>query len=732
MPALRPRFGIRAKLLLASLALLAVPWVGVSFVQEMERFLRQGHEQSVAATAQAVATALHDKPKLFEPQPSTASPWHEPGDLYLFALPNALDLDGAAQDWPASIIAHTYQPVADGESAPPSAASLTLRLGQRGAYVYALLEVSVAQIDYRAPQQNLVEKTDHIEFALTAPDGEFKRYAVSPLRPGEGPAYALQFKEGQLVLAAPEPRIKSVWRETAQGYNVELALPLSMVGERLAFGVADIASDKPANFLADIFQPESERITWINTSTLSQRAGMGRLIAPSPEIQKVVQGLGRATSRIRVADKHQRVIAEIGSLKRAQQALSATSTEPTTLAERIKAVTLGPLFARILRQPSPDFADDSARATHLETRELESALRGIPQTGRRASQDGKAVIVSSAYPIWVGDQVTGAVVVEETTNAVLTLRNQALEKLLTSVLAVFFIVMLILLLFASRLSYRIRKLRNEAEAAIDAKGRVLSGLQQSARVNDEIGDLSRAFSSVLQRLGEYNHYLENMASRLSHELRTPIAVVRSSLDNLTQQAATAEDKVYLERAQEGVQRLNTILTRMTEARQLEQALQGAEQENFDLQQVVAGCVAGYRGAYPDATFNERIPAAPIMLRGVPDLIAQMLDKLVANAVDFHVPDSAIDIALAADAETASLTISNEGPLLPEAMAEQLFQSMVSVRPHKGGSEPHLGFGLYIVRLISEFHGGTVNAANRKDGAGVIVTVTLPLSQGKTP
>lgn len=726
---LRPRFGIRAKLLLASLALLAVPWIGVSFVQEMERFLRQGHEQSVAATAQAVATALHDQPKLFEPQPSAASPWHEPGDLYLFALPNALELDGAAQDWPAAIVAHTYAPAPDTESAPATPTSLSLRLGQHGAYVYVLLEVGVAQIDYRAPQQDRVAQADHIEFALTTPEGEFKRYAVSPVRPGEGPAYGLQFKDGELALTAAEPRIKSVWRETAKGYNVELALPLSMLGERLAFGVADISAAPATNFLADIFQPEPERATWVVTSTLEQRAGMGRLIAPSPEIQQVVQGLGRATSRIRVADKRQRVIAEIGSLKRAQQALQTT---PTTLAERIKAVTLGPLFARILRQPSTDFADDSARVTHLETRELESALRGIPQTGRRASQDGRAVIVSSAYPIWVGEQVIGAVVVEETTNAVLTLRNQALEQLLAGVLAVFLIVIVILLLFASRLSYRIRKLRNEAEAAIDAQGRVLGGLQQSAQVNDEIGDLSRAFSSVLQRLGQYNHYLENLASRLSHELRTPIAVVRSSLDNLAQQAATPEDKVYLERAQQGVQRLNTILTRMTEARQLEQALQSAEQENFDLQQVVAGCVAGYRGAYPDATFNVRIPAAPIMLHGVPDLIAQMLDKLVANAVDFHLPDSAIDIALAASPEAATLTISNEGPLLPEAMAAQLFQSMVSVRPHKTGGEPHLGFGLYIVRLIAEFHRGTVGAANRKDGAGVIVTVTLPVIVTKTP
>ena len=706
---LRPRFGIRAKLLLASLALLAVPWVGISFVQEMERFLRQGHEQSVAATAQAVATALNDKPKLFEPQPSTPSTWHEPGDLYLFSLPSAIDVDGAAQDWPASITPHTYATLTNPDNPAAGNVSMTLRLGQHGAYVFALLEVTTAQINYRQPLQTLVEQADHIEFALTTPEGEFKRYAMSPLRSGEGPAYNLQFEDGKLALGAPEPRIKSVWRETAIGYNVELALPLSMLGERLAFGVAEV-------------QAGSDIPLWITSSTLNQRAGMGRLIIPSPEIQQVVQGLGRATSRIRVVDKRQRVIAEIGSLKRAQQALN---TITPTLTERIKALTLRPLFARILQQPSNDFTDDSARATFLETRELQSALRGVPQTGRRASQDEQAVIVSSAHPIWVRDQVIGAVVVEETTNAMLTMRNQALEKLLSSVLAVFLIVMLVLLLFASRLSYRIRKLSSEAEAAIDLKGRVRGGLKQSALVNDEIGDLSRCFSSVLERLGQYNHYLENMASRLSHELRTPIAVVRSSLDNLAQQPITPEAKVYMERAQEGVQRLNTILTRMTEARQLEQALQSIEQESFDLQQVVSGCVAGYRSAYSDTTFNTRIPSTAIPLLGAPDLIAQMLDKLIANAVDFHLPDSTIDIALAANAEAAILTISNEGPLLPEAMSAQLFQSMVSVRPHQAGSEPHLGFGLYIARLIAEFHRGSVSAANRKDGAGVVVTVVLP-------
>jgi signal transduction histidine kinase len=74
-----------------------------------------------------------------------------------------------------------------------------------------------------------------------------------------------------------------------------------------------------------------------------------------------------------------------------------------------------------------------------------------------------------------------------------------------------------------------------------------------------------------------------------------------------------------------------------------------------------------------------------------------------------------------------LRVDNEGPLLPAGMEARLFDSMVSVRKGEGGAVPHLGLGLYIVRLIAAFHGGGARAANRPDGRGVVVAVTLPLA-----
>ena len=123
----------------------------------------------------------------------------------------------------------------------------------------------------------------------------------------------------------------------------------------------------------------------------------------------------------------------------------------------------------------------SAGATLAEAREVAGALAGILATDRRPTPDGRAVVVSAAHPIWVGDEVRGAVIVEETANSVLAQRNRAFERLFTIVLAALLVGSVALTLFASRLTARIRKLRDDAEAAIDAQGRVRGALAGSQR-----------------------------------------------------------------------------------------------------------------------------------------------------------------------------------------------------------------------------------------------------------
>jgi dedicated sortase system histidine kinase len=553
MSRVRIALGIRAQLLLVLTVFLAIPWLGYEYVRELERFLRDAQEKTLAGTAQAVATALHDRQRLF--------------------------------DAPA------------------------------------------------APRESLVV-------------------------------------------------------ERSQEATV----------------------------------PDSTAAT--STLPVAASAGGGGT-GGSAEIAQIVQGLSRTTARIWVIDRELNVLARAGSLKRPVVLdVQGADAGVTRVWQSLEREILHPLYALVLKQPSEDFGEEQAGRVALPAREVDGALSGILTVDRRPTPDGKAVVVSAAHPIWVGDQVKGAVIVEETTNAVLAERNRAFERLFTIVLAALLVGSLALTVYASRLSARIRRLRDEAEAAIDAQGRV-RGVLTGSNAGDEIGDLSRSFSSVLSRLAQYASYREHMASRLSHELRTPIAVVRSSLDNLKLSPLPDDARVYMERAQQGLNRLTHILTRMTEATRLEQSIGEDERERFDLAKVVTGCVDGYRVAYPQHTLQLELPSGEVIFNGAPEMIAQMLDKLVANAVEFSAAATPIVVRLERGDTELRLSVENQGPLLPDAMHGRLFDSMVSVRGDQVSDVPHLGLGLYIVRLIAEVHRGRAMAQNRDDRRGVLVSVTLP-------
>jgi signal transduction histidine kinase len=309
-------------------------------------------------------------------------------------------------------------------------------------------------------------------------------------------------------------------------------------------------------------------------------------------------------------------------------------------------------------------------------------------------------------------------------NGIRTFRNQALETLFNTILGVMAVISFGLFAFASRISGRIRDLRNQAESIIDESGRLRKSIVASKN-SDEIGDLSRSFSSIVERLTQYTSYLENMSARLSHELRTPVTVVRSSLENLGMVSQDKESAIYIQRAEEGISRLNLILTNMSEATRLEQMLQTSEKEKIDLARVINGCVEGYRLAYPDFTLVSDIEG-PVKILGVPEYIAQLMDKLIANAVEFTYPGRPISIYCHTVREQAVVKVSNFGPYLPEAMKGRLFDSMISVRPKEKQRQPHLGIGLHIARLVTEFHHGQIRAENLRDAEGVTIILTIPL------
>ena len=282
-----------------------------------------------------------------------------------------------------------------------------------------------------------------------------------------------------------------------------------------------------------------------------------------------------------------------------------------------------------------------------------------------------------------------------------------------------------LLGYATWLSRRIRRLSVAAEDALDNDD--LRKELPSGDSGDEVGDLSRSFSHVLSQLADYNDYLRSLASKLSHELRTPLAIVTSSLENLEHETLTEASASYTARAKDGADRLRRILSAMSEASRVEELMEHAEAEPFDLRAVLDSTVSAYRDVYDNRRFAFDSELDEAIVMGSPELVIQMLDKLVDNAADFSLDNDVITISLGLDGSDFVLGVHNPGPPLPERMRTQLFDSMVSVR--SGGDNKHLGLGLYVAKLIAEGHGGRITAGNTDDGVRFSVSVPVADSNG---
>ncbi len=679
------RFSLRSKLMLLSIAVLIIPYMGFDYLRQMESYLRDTLQASLVDSAYAVAGALNDKPRLFD-----TSFNEDESVLYVHRLNNTVQLDGYIDDWESYI---------DWSDAYHSGSSSTndsfkLIISKNEHYYFVLIQVEDDELIYSTLDQSDNINGDH--FVLVYRD-QYQRLQKDYLAPS-GPGLIRPFRYEEVLDAyGVEIRNKknltntsAVWQTTEAGYNIEIKIPTYLIGQRLGFVFNDIDTTKQSSI-----------------STYGKKAydEPGRVISSSRRIESIIYSQGRSEGRrIWVLDNAAQVLASNGSLRR---------VFPDNAFNIIYTLLLPPAYDY--------FKDDLAGASRLQGKEVIDALSGKTQTRWRSSPDGKAVIVSAATPVWFNNKVIGAVVIEETTNNIQIMQRQVLAGLFNKTLFVFIIIVFLLLLFASRLSSRLIKLNRETTEAIDEYGKVKGKISLS-NSSDEIGELSRSFGNMLERLQQYHIYLEGMASRLSHELRTPMAIVKSSLDRLQTEQNENSRKEILQAADTGLQRLQTLLTRLSEAARLEQALQEADKEETNLNKYLQQCIEGYQLAYPDKLFNLIIPDNNLKLKINKDLFFQMLDKLVANAVDFSYADKEIVVSLSDVSGSIQIQVINSGPHLPEDMLDELFNSMVSVRNERAEAEPHLGLGLFVAKLIAEFHAGKISASNLKDEEGVCISI----------
>jgi signal transduction histidine kinase len=700
---------LKSKLVALSLVTLLLPWSGWKLLQEMERYLREAQETSLLASARLVAGAL---PLEFQTRLSFAPDAYVP----MRGLRQAPTLDGYDDDWPQAGQGMEFG-TEDGNLA------VSVLAGRHAERLYLLVAVrreTVSDVS-RQPAPGVA---DRLTLLIRNPRG-LLRYDISPGAPGP---LQLRSETGEAGQG------EGFWLDTPAGFRIELSLPGGGVDSDIAFRVAPASGGQAC---WNVSGPDQERTlpaqgadrwsaprlacrTGASAEAASDWQAGGGWVSLMPEWRRLsawLSGFADASSRVWLVDRDGWVLAD-SDFARASGG-KAPAPQTTWLQRWIYRLVAG---------SRTDLQDEwPADPMRLTGPAVEAALGGREATSWSQDLDTAVVRNSAGAPVAIDGRVQAAIVVQTSSDGLLLVTNRALGRLLFTTLALAIGLAGALWYFASRLSRRVRRLSGAVSSAMEDRVDPESLPLRSDR--DELGELARNNEKLLRAVADYSQYLQTLAGKLSHELQTPLAITRSSLDNLSNQDLDTDSRRFLERAREGVDRQTAIVRAMSEASRLEAAIEAAEWERVDLSGLVSRCVAGYRTLHADRQISLDLSRKEMPMHCAPDLLAQALDKLVENALSLTGPDDEVSVSLRSAAGGYELAVRNEGSRLPDDFQDRLFDSLVSVRSRRG-EEPHLGLGLYIVRLVVAAHHGEVSARNLPEEAGVEFLIRLPAEPGQ--
>jgi len=665
---------LRTKLVALSLLTLLLPWSAWKLLQELERFLRESQQDALLASARAMASAIpmeFSSRLLFLPE----------NYVPLWALQEQPALDGYNDDWPGTGQGQEFVS-ADGDLL------VQLLAGNHGGQLFVLFDVE----DRGSNRSTSIDHpADSIVLFARSPRGLFS-FTISPMAPGPIQLHSDRENSGQ---------IEGYWLEKENGYRVELALPSSVSNTDISFQVQSKSGTsgeaaRVAGPLADFDQP-----SWIS------------LEAGWPGLSRWLDRSEIESARTWLIDREAWVLAD-SRLDPASE--GNPGTQRTTWLQR--------LLYRLVAGSRTTLPENwPAVPVRLDGDAIKRVLAGEEVISWTQDLETAVVWNTVAAPVELQGEIHGAIVVQSTSDGLLLVTNRALGRLLFTTLAITFGLAAGLWYFATRLSRRVRKLSSAVSQAMQDSAAPETLPLRNDR--DELGELARNNQKLLRAVADYNKYLETLASKLSHELKTPLAITRSSLENLSSKGLDGESKQFLERAQEGVDRQFAIVRAMSEASRLEASIAVAEWETLDLGKLIRNCVEAYRSVHAGRTLLAQLPEGETPLKCAPDLLAQALDKLVDNAISLSGENDEVTVGLSCKETHYELFVRNTGSHLPGELQERLFDSLVSLR-ERPGTVPHLGLGLYIVRLVAAVHDGQVSARNLPAGRGVEFLISIPV------
>jgi two-component system sensor histidine kinase ChvG len=451
---------------------------------------------------------------------------------------------------------------------------------------------------------------------------------------------------------------------------------------------------------------------------------IGEALAMAPRERRdalILRLAGDSGARVRLFDREGRTVAD----SRALGLRNVVLRDPDKQAwDQTAARFLDAVIDTVVGAPRPPLYRERLDGRRWPDVTAARDARRIAATVWRAPD--RTPVITAAAPL------ADASVVMTTINARDITQTVRIERFrLSLVLLLVTIVSVLLSLFLARTI--VRPLRRLARAAI----RVRLGRAREVVVprlpsrRDEIGSLARALSDMSLALRARIDATEAFAADITHEMKNPLASLRSAVEGLE----TVKDPELRQRllaiVRDDVHRMDRLITDISEASRLDAQLSRAKFEPVDVAAMIAGLIEQRRarGVARGIRLHFDFTAAeePIVL-GEGARLERVFENLIDNALSFSPDDGLIALAASVDRDELVVRVDDEGPGVPEEAREAIFRRFQSVRPESEVFGQHSGLGLAIARTIVDGHQGSIVAESREDRlSGARFVVRLPLA-----
>lgn len=382
-------------------------------------------------------------------------------------------------------------------------------------------------------------------------------------------------------------------------------------------------------------------------------------------------------------------------------------------------------FDAVVGRSSPPPYDPPATDRLQAWPEAQAALAARSVTAAyRQAPDGTAYI-SAAAPIGEAGNV---LLLTSNPRDIRTMVRGERLTLGIILLATLLLSALLSIFLARTIALPLRRLARAAHRVRLGRAREVAVPLHPAR-RDEIGLLARALHDMTHSLRYRIDATEAFAADVTHELKNPLASLRSAIDSLERVEDSELRAQLLDIIRNDVHRLDRLIVDVAEVSRLDAELSRARFEPVDLGQMIERLIplweeraaqSGVRLAFA----RPRVGSTIVM--GEESRLARVVDNIVDNAISFSPDDGLVEIAAAAVGEDIIVSVEDEGTGVPDREREAIFNRFHSMRPEGEDFGRHSGLGLAIAKAIVEGHGGRISAEDRRDErSGARFVISFP-------